>query len=510
MPNKYHETSRDLFAEAIQHLVINTPQEKNRFAQLQALLVRAAVPEERQDLKSERFTFENADLFSPELVSEDNAALIRQMTERQADAESPAYKVFVREVPVSSTQIHASRPLWAAGAAVEHSVGPFTNADGRLYWFDFFRIEKLVALYVQGNPQPALLFKVRTGFQFMDARLPLAADLTTAYRLNAGSIWINSQLLAQNAPVGHFTGLTIKSGTISLNAKPKLVNGKLTIAPNTLSNVELQLQQQAVTGADPSSPYGKDARKAKLELPQTVSFHFSNRNKAIDSAGDASWVVYGHKSSFKWNPQEANTYDDLLHRVLIPFIASKKEFQVSDNQSLFHTFVGKTAIKGSYWALPAAPIDVANPSPAEGIGAMLVRGAEGLSSAWSGLQGGAVNLKEPYIMAAPGRIAISDLAAGNAFCQQNFKLWKDEKNAFVTEAHLQYPSVMPFFFNTLAEGVESLMSLANADVQIDRPVTVTGQPLAIRSQSSLLILAATNEFRLIYLFDDNIYLIISS
>jgi hypothetical protein len=47
------------------------------------------------------------------------------------------------------------------------------------------------------------------------------------------------------------------------------VNGKLTLAPNTNVNVQLQLQQPVVTG-DAASPYGVDARDATLQLPDQL------------------------------------------------------------------------------------------------------------------------------------------------------------------------------------------------------------------------------------------------
>ena len=47
------------------------------------------------------------------------------------------------------------------------------------------------------------------------------------------------------------------------------------------------------------------------------------------------------------------------------------------------------------------------------------------------------------------------------------------------------------------------MTFGHADVQADRPVTVRGEAVELRSKSSLLVLAVSKAFRLIYLFDDN-------
>lgn len=473
---------------------------REEFDQLQDFLPRVLLPEDARQLKASQFSFESADLFSPENIAAIRGAAIARVAQANAAAE---YRLFVREVPLRSTQLFGSNPSWASGAAPERSFGPFVNQDGRRYWFDLFRIEKLVALYVQGFPEPALLFKVKAGFHFIDQLRPLSAEAHTSYRLNAGSIWINSRLLATNAPPGFYTGLTIRSGNIALSAAPTLIDDRLTLATGTMARVQLQLQQPAVTDADAASAYGQDARAAQIGLPEEFAFHFAGENHALDTVGPASWRVYGHDAAFEWREQQATTYEPFLNRVLIPVTASTGTFKVSENESPFHELNGETKIAASFWALPAAAIDVAHPTPAEGIGALAVRGGPGLTSGWTALKGGPVNLKQPYVMTAPGRIAISDPSLGNLLCQQDFALWEDKLNPYGTTAEFRYLSGAPFFFNTVANGVELISTLGNADVRADRPVTARGEPLEIRSKQSLLIIAATTKLRLLYLFDDN-------
>lgn len=496
---------RTLLGSLAGHLVTNSPQQEKEYERLHQFLSRSLLPQDIQQLKGSNFSFENADLFAVENIPPAHSEFLQSLAEsKAAGTTEPEFRVFARESPVRSTQLPASVPLWAGGAAVERTIGPFTNKDGRQFWFDFFRIEKLVALYVQGKPDPALLFKVSIGLRFIDINLPLAADPALTYQLVGGSIWINSQLFATGAPAGTYTGLTIQGGTVALSAAPQLINGKLTIAPNTVVTVRLRLRQPAVTDADPTSPYGVDARNASLDLPQRLSFHFSNAGSVIEEVTPARWNIYGHDASFRWNEQKPVVYDSLLHRILIPFTCSTHDFTVRDCKSPFHTLRGTAPITSSAWALPTATIDVLNPTPAAGIGAMLVKCSKGLTNSWKGLQGGELNLTQPYIMAEPGRIGISDLVANNLFCTQTFKLWKDELNPFGTSVQMTYPQATPFFYNTFANGNEALLVLGNANVQIDRPVTVAGEALAIRSKNSLLLLAASKTLRLIYLYDDNI------
>src|SRR5690242_12342783 len=134
------------------HLSAQNEQQTAQLQQLDEALARALISDDLKQLKASQFNFEAADLFAPERVSADRSAALQALATQAAAGGEPEYRVFAREVPVRSTQLHASVPLWAGGAAVDRTIGPLTNRDGRQFWFDFFRIEKLVALYVRDQP----------------------------------------------------------------------------------------------------------------------------------------------------------------------------------------------------------------------------------------------------------------------------------------------------------------------------------------------------------------------
>jgi hypothetical protein len=487
------------------HLIADSPEQEREVERLNQLLSLSLLPEDIEQTKRSNFAFENADLFFESNIPPARSESIRAVVQRMATAaQEPQFRVFVREVPARSTQLYGSTPLWAGGAAVERTVGPFRRADGRVFWFDFFKIEKLVALYVQGKPNPALLFKVSIRPRFVERGLPLTTDAASSYNLSAGSIWINSQLLAPGTPADYYTGLTIQSGTVSLSATPQTINGKLTAASSTIVKVKLQLRQSSGPDANASSPYGVDARDARIRLPENFSFRFSGAGSTIEEVTPAEWNVYGHKASFRRDQPRQAIYDDQPHRVLIHLNCSEEEFDVRNCRSPFHILSGQAAISESAWALPAAPIDVANPTAAAGLGGLLIKCGTGLSAAWRGMKSGELNLSHPYILAEPGLISVSDQLAKGVFAQQTFELWLDQRNRFGTSVEMQYPEATPFFYFTLADGNELLMALGNADVRIDRPVTVKGEPPPVRSKKTLLVLAISQTRRLIYLLDDNI------
>jgi hypothetical protein len=485
------------------HLVIETDEQRRNVEALYKALAQADVPaDERRTIQSD-FSIGKADLFFDDTIAkrrlDELDALARKIEIRE---EEPRSLVFVREVPIRDSLLHASVPGWAAGARVDQSVGPFVNKDGRQFWFDFYRVAKLTALYVQGIAEPALLYKEAA--RRRQAGEPAARQAGAEYRLGKGSIWINARFLTTGAPVGSYVGLTIAGGRIAVSATPSTQNGQLTVPANATVSVQLELAQAPVTNADPASAYGPDARDLELDLPRSFGFHFSANVHAIDTVGDARWELYGQELRFTRRANDAATYDPLLQRVLVPVVPSEGEVRVGPPRSKFHTLGGTAKIARSAWALPVAAIDITQPPEAQGTGAMLVQTNEGLFDAWPQLQGGPLNLAHPAFLVSPGSILLADITNGNPHARQSLQLWREESNPFGSGVELTFPSPALFVYASDASGVELFMTFTNADFRVDRPVKVNGEPPSVRSLHSLLIVAASSAGRLIYLFDDNL------
>ena len=483
------------------HLVIENDEERRNLDVLYKALGDAGVPRGNRPVMQSDFSIAKADLFFDETIPkrriQELDAVAARIDKRKDEARS---LVFVREVPIRESLLHASVPSWAAGARVGQSVGPFTNKDGRQFWFDFYPIAKLTALYVQGIAEPALLFKEDP------RRREGGADrqrVVAQFNLGKGSLWINARFLAAGAPAASYVGLTIDGGRIGLTAAPALQNGQLTAPANATVSVQLELAQAAVTNADPSSRYGADARELQLELPRSFAFHFSAHSHAIDAVGDTRWELYGQPLQFT-RRQDAATYDVLLQRVLVPFDASDDTLRIDNCRSEFHTLRGAAGIARSAWALPIATIDITQPPEAQGTGGMLVQANEGLLDAWPALQGGGLHFAHPAFLISPGSILLADFTNGNPHATHTLRLWRDESNPFGSSVALTFPFPALFFYAADASGVELLMTFANADFRVDRPVKVNGEPPAVRSLNSLLMIAASPAARLIYLFDDNL------
>ncbi len=510
MPNETSSIDQEnlfnLLSNLTGHLQASSKKEEKSIQDLQQNLAGMLLGENINSVKNNILSYENSDLFFSNKVPASRLNKLKDISAKVAkEASESNSRVFLRESPVRSSQIRSSIPVWAQGAAVEKTLGPFTNKDGKKVWFDFYKIEKLIALYLEGENDPAILFNVSLLKRFVINSLPPIIDPAAKYKLLPDSVWINSKLLAGNSPAGYYTGIKIKSGEITLNNSPKIIDNKLTVTGNTTVTVNLILDQPDVTDADKTSPYGIDARNSKLNLPTNLNFHFSKSGSAIDEiSGRTGWLVYGHKASFNWDKSNLPTFNSILNRVLIPFTCSEENFTVKECKSTFNTISGTAAISRSAWAIPSAQIDITKPSPAAGIGGIVVQSKEKLIVDWAGLKGGKIELSNSIILADIGRISITDFQAGNIYCNQEYKLWKDDQNKFGSNVKIQYSKSFPFVFYTFANGSELLLALVNANPLADRPVRVCGRPFDVHSKNSILVLAAAKNFKLIYLYDDNI------
>ncbi|MCH5376921.1 MAG: hypothetical protein JJ992_23385, partial [Planctomycetes bacterium] len=135
---------------------------------------------------------------------------------------------------------------------------------------------------------------------------------------------------------------------------------------------------------------------------------------------------------------------------------------------------------------------------------MLVQCGPGLGDSWLGLEGGGFHLAQPAFLVGPGQILLADVTAGNPHAHQSLAMWRDETNPYGTRIDLVFPASGLFFYLSSAAGNELLMTVANADVQVDRPVTVSGQPPAVRTLNSLFVIALTSSARYVSLLDEHL------
>lgn len=492
-----------LLTSVIGHLHTTTTQEEKHLKQLTDLLGATLLEDDLSTITNREFSFQSSDILFSQQPGTKRAMKIDETVKKvlASQMKEKDLRVFIRDTPVLTTQLPGSRPQWAAGARVVETVGPIIGADGRPIWFDFYRIEKLIALYIQGQAQPALLFKAAFSSRIIK---PTNPELTTQYTIVPGSMWINARLLTNSAPADRYCGIRVKGGSITLDAVPQITNSKLTIAVN--NNIQCKLDLEAVSSASvtASSNHGADARAAKIILPARWQFIANGATRAIKELDPLNWKVYGLAGVSKWEGKQNITYDQSLSRVLIPLKTDIPSFDIQECLSPLQTISGSASISNSWWGLSAAQLDIVNPLEADGSGALVLKTASGLSCTHSGQTGSESQLNTPVFLIEPSRLSFTDQQSNSLGATQELMMWKDEMNPHGTSIKLTYLKTASIVYNSLASGDEIYVTQADADIRTDRPVKVNGEAVEVRTKNSMLMLAANASKNLIGVFDDNI------
>lgn len=475
---------------------------------LQAIIARALLTQNPAGISSQEFLFERSDLLlSANLGAElekadrivERVKNLQQSDDKFAEDE---IRIFIRTLPVRTTQLQGSITSAAAGSRVT-TRGPFININtGRPIFIDIVKVKKLIPLYVQGQAEPALLFNAEFSLGRF-TQVGNTPEITRKFKVIPETVWINARLFDPATPAGLYAGLRVKGGSINLNGDPFISGGKLTISPTTTATCNFDLEQNDAFGSDPSSPFGIDARDAQFHLPKNFQFTFQNFSKNITTISKSSWRIYGADNSFSYTGNQACVYNSLLGRLAIPLSCENLALAISDCQSPFCSIAGKADIKNSWWGLPVASININAPTEADGNGAIIVMCSDGLSASWAKLENQRLNMQQPFIIGEPGRIGITEFKGKASGATQSLQLWQDEVNPFGSSLQLGFSSATFFLFNTLAKGDELLACQCNADVQSDRPVKVDGHAVPIRTKNSLLMLAVSKHRKMLILIDEN-------
>lgn len=376
------------------------------------------------------------------------------------------YLVNRRETPFISSQTPLSAPAWVTGRQVARTAGPFRDELGRLYWYDFYRIKRQMKVARQTAANVFLSVPI-------DDTL-LAFELRQTLHLSEGSIWCIAGQLTGDAPAGSFAGLTIASGRISFRGSFTLSGDTIVIGALDPCHLELELAQPAVT-ADSSSATGDDAKAMDLQLPETLIVDGLPGRVVFSSAGSMSLTLYNNKYKLIHAAARPLRFDTVVNRIFIPFDNDKTSVDVLQCLSPFVRLERSAPLAESAWALQvtqAAGFDQLG--DAAGIGAIALLTSPGIKISWKGLERGVIALDKTWMLAAPGRIAITAPAALSGTNRQQYNGWQFPQrgdNTVFSRATLDYPKQFSLLYNSLATAAEALlMASLQLTLAIDRPV----------------------------------------
>ena len=475
-------------------LISDTSTERNAFSRLTSLLQRTAPQTDLTSVVSHRLPGERLQ----DAIIDPSAG---------AALSSAQFRVFRREAPLAADALRETVPDWARGAAIAETVGPMRAEDGRLFWYDFYRIVRLVPVYFAGDTVPAFLFHLRERAfsltETIDANELLPFLQSRSYALEPGSVWIRASLLAAGAPADGFVGLTISGGSLRFAPPITVQSGRLTIPAAGQCAIRLQLLAQAAAAFSGGSA-GRDAASATIALPASVEITLAAGRATITALADSSWTLFGQPIAFTRAASAPAAWVPELSAIIIPCTTSSSTMSVRTVQSPFATPAGQASIARAGWTLPVATIDVAHPTEASGIGGLAVQCANGLSISWRGLRDGPVLLPAPWVALAPGMVLITDAAAVGAQATQRLRLWQESAPPGRSTIDLRYARAGQLTYVASSNGNEVLFARADSTAHLDRPVDVRATPFPIHTLRSLVSLSFSNTQRLVALYDDNI------
>ncbi|MDO8952491.1 MAG: hypothetical protein Q7U86_07690, partial [Draconibacterium sp.] len=486
------------------YLQSSSAKDEKEIEKLQAAIANAIVNQDPSTIRSKEFVFERSDLFHTANIESNRLKKINELAEFAEKGEKQSdTNVFVRNIPIRSTQIAGSITNASAGVRVK-TIGPVIDKNKKPVWFDFVKVKKLIAIYVQGKNMPVILFD--STFQKGKIIKPNAnpAELTKTYKVDPETVWIHGKVFSADVPDNLYCGLRIKSGSVVLDAVPFMANNRITVTTATKITVSLNLEQNETFETDKTSPFGIDARNADFNLPNKFQFTYKNNTKTITVLSEAKWDVFGQKSKFTYQNSQACIYNPAIGRLAIPVKCDSSDFEVNNCKSPFFTLNGKAKIKNSWWALSVTNIDIANPLEADGNGAIIVECDKGLDAKWTNLQNKSVSFVNPFILGEPGRINITDLLSDGSGAFQNYIGWNDEQNVFGTTIECKYNKNSLLVFNTVAKGDELIFGLSDWNIKTDRPVKVNGEAVTVKTKNSTFVLAVSKIKNTLTVFDENL------
>ena len=431
----------------------------------------------------------------PSLEQFRHVASIVEVPPRVEEGTAPPL-VFRRETEFQNNLLGNSVPAWGAGMAATKSVGPFIDEHGLFVWFDFFSAVSMVWVCFKGSNTPILLVPVRG---ILTAR--------KSYRIERGSVWIASHLIANNASLqGYYTGLKIRRGVLELSADAEINNGRIIINAGVNATLNLDLDQNTATS--PSTEAGFDATAAAVHLPENCELRFNTGGGKLVAA-NADCEVFGCEVEFRFK-NTAPVWIPQIGQILLPYSVtatgnSPDTFEVRSSDSLLCNYAGSAKMDGaSGWLLPAAKIDPSQLGNAAGTGALCIGLSKGLTANWKGLRGSLTKLIQPAIIVEPGMLTVADFFANNVEGKQRWILWKNAGTEHHSDLTLRFGKAFPFIHVSASKGSEAVLFFCSHVASFDRPVDANGSPFVIESSIALASILQTGADFRASLFDNDL------
>jgi hypothetical protein len=368
----------------------------------------------------------------------------------------------------------------AVAGMLPQSIGPFTDQLGASHWFDLFPVlpeARQTAISRASAPGPFLLLPLT---------LP-AGPVPATLQVDAGSLWIQADLLAPGSPAGGYAGLAISGGTLDFSAPPATVAGGIDVAAaaTVMLTVTLDAPAGPLGGAGP----GADGGAVTVQLPDQVTFLFTQANAEVAAFDGASLTTYGATVSLAWE-QATPAYEPALGQLLVPLAPGTATFTPASVRSTLFQPSGTAPVQAGAWALPVAVTAPAQLGTAATAGQLVLRLGTGLSAAWPGAEAG---LGQVYVSGAAGVLTLLGSVDTPNQAGMTVDLWTNAAPSTArSSADVTLPNGELVYYASIASyagasHTEIIAAGAVVAAHTDRPVTADASRLGPTLRGTLVI-----------------------
>lgn len=336
------------------------------------------------------------------------------------------------------------------------------------------RLKSLTGTGVQAAAVPA---PVRISAPFVIDPLalipaaPVSVDGGLTWTLPRGSLWIRADLMTAGAPPGTFAGLTIASGTLTLQQPAAVANG--TLPSNGNFTVEA-IPEATVLAGGPAEGPGADARLSTFSPPARCAWHFAN-GRVVNVDADAMQArVFGNEPVLTQS-DHAFQWEGTFARVQLPFTAAPGRLEPV-SQSANYTLDGSAEIERSGWALSIADEVQAVSGAADGAGRAAIFVGRGLRLTWPALRNGPLALGKTAIHVNSNDVLLIGLDVAPSRARHWVRLWFEERRAPEDGSALEarFDRTFTLVLTSLRKGMEAFVTAATLIGHTDRPQTAEG------------------------------------
>jgi len=340
--------------------------------------------------------------------------------------------------------------------------GPFRGPTGS-FWVHLFRSARAVSIFAAGDARPT--------FVITRARLPRLPHAPYTLELEEGTIWIRASALDASFPDDAFVGFTLKRGALRLDGAVAASGDRLTFSGPLRATLE-------ATPASSTAAAGLCSAAASIDGPEQIRIAWGPGGAKV--ALGACAATFAGTSIALTDYVGPPRVDADLGVVFFPYRIAPTTWDASTLTGAAVEMSGTTALDGG-WALSLVKPDASGHlAEALGAGLCVFHAHAPLRATWPGAPA-AISVPAARIVVRDGQLLITTRhASATEPFVETFRLWAVRSEPAAPRLPLQIRLGDDFAFAYVCDAVtgDGYYATCTADVAVDRPVTLAGDPLS--------------------------------